>query len=142
MRRRRRSKRRRKRRVEGDEEEEEEQEKEEEEGGPDVTARPPAPSEVRRHGVVEDAAGAADPHLLGAAVAARTRLGVLVPAARLLLDVRPDEAARTLLSPLRAPRVLDLPVLDRPADGLLLDAPGEEDHRVVHDEVPVARVLR
>merc|ERR1719162_2501463 len=83
-----------------------------------VTARPPVPSEVRRHGVVQDAAGAADPHPLRAAVAARARLGVLIPTAHLLLVVRADEAARALLSPLRAPRVLDLPVLDGPADGL------------------------
>mmetsp|Transcript_102335 Transcript_102335/g.289862 ORF Transcript_102335/g.289862 Transcript_102335/m.289862 type:complete len:236 (-) Transcript_102335:874-1581(-) len=112
------------------------------EHGEDYSREGGSHPEHRQHGVVEDAADAADPHLLGASLAAVSLLRVDVPAALLLLVVPAVEAHRPLLAPRRAPGVLDRPVLHRPDAGLLLDAPGVQRHRVVDHVARVATLLR
>mmetsp|Transcript_89777 Transcript_89777/g.234150 ORF Transcript_89777/g.234150 Transcript_89777/m.234150 type:complete len:449 (-) Transcript_89777:10-1356(-) len=68
--------------------------------------------DVRGHdGVVQQAAGAADGDLAGAAIAAQALRRLVVRSAPVVLVVVPQQADVSGLAPLRAPRVLDQPVL-------------------------------
>mmetsp|Transcript_10778 Transcript_10778/g.30028 ORF Transcript_10778/g.30028 Transcript_10778/m.30028 type:complete len:276 (+) Transcript_10778:103-930(+) len=82
------------------------------EHGEDYSREGGSHPEHRQHGVVEDAAGAADPDLLRATLASGAHLGGVVPAAAQLLFLDALEAHAAVLAPVSPPRIFYLPVLD------------------------------
>mmetsp|Transcript_33494 Transcript_33494/g.95290 ORF Transcript_33494/g.95290 Transcript_33494/m.95290 type:complete len:304 (-) Transcript_33494:378-1289(-) len=97
----------------------------------------PAQAERGHDAVEEDAARAADPDLLRAALARRAGRGVRVPAAEVVLLLRgpAQDADEPALAPERPPRILDLVVV-----APIIGAEACQHDRVVHHGARAARV--